>query len=200
MQLTKTAYYADFAVYTAVISVLITVAAVSADWTQRLRWLIALATGGATWTLLEYLLHRIVLHRVSMFAEMHAVHHASPRAFIGTPTWLTLTVLWTVFFLPVWCWLSFNVASGLIAGVMAGFLWYGILHHAIHHGRPRLLASLTTVCALRHGRHHHSGKSGNFGVTTAIWDRMFGTVIDGRRTGARTEHARQPSGNNCGSG
>jgi len=200
MQLTKTAYYADFVIYAAVIGLLTTIAAVSADWPQRLQWLMALATGGAAWTLLEYLLHRIVLHKVSMFAEMHAVHHASPRAFIGTPTWLTLAVLWTVFFLPVWLWLSFDIASGLIAGVMAGFLWYGILHHAIHHGRPRFLASLTPVCAFRHGRHHHSGKSGNFGVTTPFWDRVFGTVIDVRRTGAASSGAWKRPGNNSRSG
>jgi sterol desaturase/sphingolipid hydroxylase (fatty acid hydroxylase superfamily) len=26
-------------------------------------------------------------------------------------------------------------------------------------------------------RHHYSPKSGNFGVTTSVWDRVFGTAI-----------------------
>ena len=177
MQLTKTAYYADFVIYAAVISVLSFIAAISADWTERLKWLAALVTGGAIWTLLEYLLHRYVLHGLPVFAAMHAVHHASPRAYVGTPTWITLAILWIVFFFPVWWCISFNVASGLIAGVMIGFLWYGIVHHAIHHGRPRLLASVMSTCALRHARHHYSGLTGNFGVTTPFWDCIFGTVV-----------------------
>jgi sterol desaturase/sphingolipid hydroxylase (fatty acid hydroxylase superfamily) len=177
MQLTKTAYYADFVFYAAAIAVLLAIAAAGANWAQRLQWFCSFAAGGGAWTLLEYLLHRFVLHRMPPFSAMHAVHHASPRALVATPTWITLAALWLVFFVPAWWWYSFNVASGVIAGVMAGFLWYGILHHAIHHGRPRRLASLVPICARRHARHHCSGHSGNFGVTTAFWDRLLGTVI-----------------------
>jgi sterol desaturase/sphingolipid hydroxylase (fatty acid hydroxylase superfamily) len=181
MQLSKTAYYADFAIYAIVLLVLISIAGLSADWAERLKWVAAFTTGGATWTFLEYLLHRFVLHRLPILTAMHAVHHASPRAFVGTPTWLTLAILWLVFFLPTWWGFSFNVASGLIAGVMMGFLWYGILHHAIHHGRPRALAALVSTCAHRHQQHHFSGQPGNFGVTIPLWDYLFGTVIHGRR-------------------
>lgn len=193
MQLTKTAYYADFVIYAALIGILISIVAVGAHWTERLKWLAALMTGGAAWTLLEYLLHRFVLHRLPVFAAMHAVHHASPRAFVGTPTWITLAILWVVFFLPAWWCISFNVASGLIAGVMIGFLWYGVLHHAIHHGRPRLLASLMSACALRHSRHHYSGRPGNFGVTTRLWDCVFGTAIRVRdSTGPKAARKTEP--------
>jgi sterol desaturase/sphingolipid hydroxylase (fatty acid hydroxylase superfamily) len=68
-----------------------------------------------------------------------------------------------------------------MAGVMMGFLWYGIFHHAIHHGRPRALAALVLTCADRHQQHHFSGQPGNFGVTIPLWDYLFGTVIHGRR-------------------
>src|ERR1017187_8604960 len=62
MQLSKTAYYADFAIYAIVLLVLISIVGLSADWAERLKWVAALTTGGATWTFLEYLLHRFVLH------------------------------------------------------------------------------------------------------------------------------------------
>jgi sterol desaturase/sphingolipid hydroxylase (fatty acid hydroxylase superfamily) len=117
---------------------------------------------------------------------MHVVHHDSPRAFIGTPTWISLGVIWLVFFLPAWRGFSLNVASGLTAGVMLGFLWYGILHHAIHHRRPRLLASWVSAAAQRHRRHHYSGRPGNFGVTTPVWDYVFGTVVRERGAGRAT--------------
>jgi len=29
-------------------------------------------------------------------------------------------------------------------------------------------------------RHHHSPKRGNFGVTTPLWDYVFGTAISAR--------------------
>jgi sterol desaturase/sphingolipid hydroxylase (fatty acid hydroxylase superfamily) len=175
MVLSRTAYYADFAVYAAIIAGLTLSASLGLDWALRAKWLAAFLAGVAMWTLLEYLLHRFVLHRIPTFAQMHAVHHASPRAFVGTPTWVSLLILWIAIFVPAWRTLSLHIATGLIAGVMSGFLWYGILHHAVHHRRPRFLAQRLTACIHRHLRHHHAEVPGNFGVTTRLWDRLFGT-------------------------
>ncbi len=183
MQLSKTAYYADFAIYALAVGTLLALAALSGDWRGRDAWLIASLAGFAAWTLLEYVLHRFVLHRVPLIAPMHGAHHISPRAFIGTPTWMTLALFLLVVFLPAWRGFSLNVASGLTAGVMAGFLWYGILHHSIHHGRPRAIASQFRELARRHRRHHYSRQSGNFGVTTGLWDWVFGTRLAAPRSG-----------------
>jgi sterol desaturase/sphingolipid hydroxylase (fatty acid hydroxylase superfamily) len=177
MRLHKFSYYADFAVYAALLCTMTFAAALVDDWQDRGKWLIGLFAGAAIWTLLEYLLHRFVLHRLPWLSGMHAVHHASPRAFVGTPTWLSLTVLFCAIFLPAWWGFSINVASGVLAGVMAGFLWYGILHHVIHHRRPRILASRSSAAAQRHLRHHCRDQCGNFGVTTELWDYVFGTIL-----------------------
>jgi sterol desaturase/sphingolipid hydroxylase (fatty acid hydroxylase superfamily) len=176
MVLSRTAYYADFVVYAALIAVLTAIAAVDPDWGARLRWLAVFAGGITGWTLLEYLLHRFVLHHLPILADMHAVHHGSPRAYVGTPTWLSVSILWLAIFLPAWEYYGFDVASGIIAGVMTGFLWYGIVHHAIHHRRPRFLASRLTASIHRHLRHHYSQRPRNFGVTTPAWDQLFGTA------------------------
>lgn len=179
MRLSKSAYYADFLIYAMLLLVVIGICAARAraDWIGAVRWLSASAAGFTMWTLLEYLLHRFVLHEVAVFAAMHAVHHEAPRAFVGTPTWLTLSLLWLVFFVPAWWLASIAVASAVIAGVMWGFLWYGVMHHVIHHGRPRALAAVLRTAARRHRLHHHAGRPGNFGVTIAIWDHLFGTSI-----------------------
>lgn len=176
MLLSRTAYYADFVVYAAVIGALLVIATLEPDWQARLLWLEAFAGGIVGWSLLEYLLHRFALHRVPILAGMHAVHHASPRAFVGTPTWLSIATLWSAIFVPLRAFYSFNLASGVIAGVMMGFLWYGILHHAIHHRRPRFLAARLKASIRRHLRHHHSQLPLNFGVTTPAWDYVFGTA------------------------
>ncbi len=191
MRLSKTAYYADFAVHAAALVVLTVSAALGSGWVQRLHWLAAFAVGAAGWTLIEYLLHSFVLHGGSVFAPLHAVHHESPRAYVGTPTWISLGVFWLVFFVPTWVWVSLNVASGLTAGVMTGWLWYGVVHHVIHYRRPRLLATWLSATARRHMYHHYSRQPGNFGVTIALWDHVFGTVIDAP---ARRPIARSPAG------
>ena len=177
MKLSKTAYHADFAIYAIVIAVLIGAAALNTAWVRRAHWFLAFTAAMCCWTLLEYLLHRFLLHRVAPFAAMHAVHHDSPRAYVGTPTWATLGIIWLIVFLPAWQGVSFNVASGLTAGVMMGFLWYGIVHHVIHYRRPRFLASRMRITTHRHLRHHHARQPGNFGVTIALWDHVFGTVV-----------------------
>jgi sterol desaturase/sphingolipid hydroxylase (fatty acid hydroxylase superfamily) len=181
MRLTRTAYYADFGIYAAVLCVLIPAATVSANGTQRLHFFAAFLFAAAGWTLVEYLLHGFLLHRPSIFAAMHAVHHESPRAYVGTPTWATLGIIWLVVFVPAWRGVSLNVASGLTAGVMVGFLWYGIVHHAIHYRRPRMLASRLPATIRRHMHHHYSAQPGNFGVTIPLWDYVFGTAIEEHR-------------------
>ncbi|HEY0342838.1 MAG TPA: sterol desaturase family protein [Steroidobacteraceae bacterium] len=177
MRLSKTAYHADFAIYALILSVLIAVAALSANWVQRAHWFAAFTAAAASWTLVEYLLHRFLLHAVEPFAAMHGVHHDSPRAYVGTPTWATLGIIWLVVFVPAWRGVSFNIASGLTAGVMMGFLWYGIVHHVIHYRRPRLLASWMLLTTHRHLRHHYALRPGTFGVTIPLWDYVFGTFI-----------------------
>jgi sterol desaturase/sphingolipid hydroxylase (fatty acid hydroxylase superfamily) len=178
MRLSKTAYYGDFAIYAGVVITATAVAAWHDTRGEKLQWLVAALIGAIAWTLLEYLLHRFVLHRVRFFAAMHDAHHLAPRALVGTPTWLSLGVLGAVVFLPAWVLGSLNSASGLLAGVMAGFFWYGLAHHAIHHRQPRLLASRLRVAARRHGRHHAARAAGNYGVTTVFWDYLFRTSLE----------------------
>ncbi len=94
------------------------------------------------WTLLEYALHRVALHRMPYFSPMHGLHHASPLALIGTPTWMSVSILVSAVLMPAWLWLGFIVADGLTVGVMLGYLWYGTVHHVIHHHATQFLAVL----------------------------------------------------------
>ena len=83
-----------------------------------------------------------------------------------------------VVFLPAWALGSFNTASGLAVGMMAGFFWYGVVHHAIHHRKPRIIATRLLLASRRHAQHHYSHEAGNFGVTTSFWDHVFGTTLN----------------------
>lgn len=181
MRLSKPSYYADFVVYAAVL----TAAAIATVWHDTARqlvlWILAVVIGAMLWTLAEYGLHRFVLHRVAPFAQMHKAHHRMPLALIGTPTVLSLGIIFGAVFLPARALTSINIAVGLTVGIMAGFLWYGVVHHAIHHSKPRTLAMRLRLATRRHAQHHYSGESGNFGVSTSLWDYLFGTALNATR-------------------
>jgi sterol desaturase/sphingolipid hydroxylase (fatty acid hydroxylase superfamily) len=180
MRPSKLNYYSDFVVYPVVIAGLAATGVAQATWVGRTEWLCVAVAGFMLWTLVEYALHRSVLHRQTYFAPMHGQHHASPLSFIGTPPWISVSVLSVTFLLPVWWFVGFNIADGLAVGVMVGYWWYGLVHHVIHHHAHKSSSAYFNELRAWHMRHHYSPKSGNFGVTTALWDHVFGTVIQVR--------------------
>jgi sterol desaturase/sphingolipid hydroxylase (fatty acid hydroxylase superfamily) len=177
MQLSKLSYYSDFVVYPVVLIALTAVNIHHVPWASGAEWFGAIMAGWVLWTFAEYVLHRIALHRMRYFSPMHGLHHASPLALIGTPSWISVSVLSLAIFVPAWLCVSFNVADGLTVGVMFGYWWYGLVHHVIHHRANKSSPSYFNDLRAWHMRHHYSPKSGNFGVTTSVWDHVFGTAI-----------------------
>jgi sterol desaturase/sphingolipid hydroxylase (fatty acid hydroxylase superfamily) len=178
MRLSKTGYYADFAIYGAVLAAAPVITVWYDSPYELSLWVLAAVVGSLSWTLAEYLVHRFVLHQVPGFTRIHDIHHDAPLAIVGTPTWLSLSLFLGAVFLPTWALGSLNTASGLTIGMMAGFFWYGVAHHAIHHRRPRALAARLLLASRRHARHHYSSQPGNYGITTSFWDHVFGTALE----------------------
>jgi sterol desaturase/sphingolipid hydroxylase (fatty acid hydroxylase superfamily) len=177
MQLSKFEYYADYVAYPIVIVTLAATASVANGLHDEFLWCGAMLGGFALWSLLEYWAHRTALHHMPYFIPMHDQHHSAPLAYVGTPTWFSMLVLGATIFAPAWGAFGFNAGSGLFVGVSAGYFWYGSVHHLIHH-RPNLFRlGILRSLRMRHLRHHYSPTIGNFGVTTALWDHVFGTVI-----------------------
>jgi len=184
MQLSKFGYYSDFVVYPAVVVTLAAVGVFHITWRGAVEWVGAALAGLVLWSLMEYTLHRNALHRWRYFSPMHGLHHATPLAFIGTPTWMSVSILSVGIFIPAWWGFGFNVADGLMVGVMSGYWWYGVVHHVIHHATDRTSPGYFNDLRTWHLRHHYSPKSGNFGVTTSVWDHVFGTAIGSRKATA----------------
>jgi sterol desaturase/sphingolipid hydroxylase (fatty acid hydroxylase superfamily) len=176
MRLSKVGYYADFVAYPAIILALTAAELRPAETRAQWQWPIACIVGIAGWTLAEYLIHRFVFHRIPLAARMHDMHHSSPGALIGAPLWSSLGAFGFGVFIPLWWQAGFDAASGLTTGLMLGYLWYILVHTAVH--RYRLdRGSFLYQTKLRHAHHHHGTQEGNFGVTTGLWDRLFGTAI-----------------------
>lgn len=174
MQLSKTGYYADFIVYPSLAVVLSWEGLRHAPLADGLEWLFASVAGVVIWTLLEYVLHRHILHRLQPFQRLHDLHHARATALVGTPSWLSLC-LFAVLALVLWSAIEAILASGLTVGLMLGYLWYLAVHHAVHHVKAKR-GSWLHRAKLRHATHHHSQQPCNFGVTTSLWDVAFSST------------------------
>jgi sterol desaturase/sphingolipid hydroxylase (fatty acid hydroxylase superfamily) len=174
MRLNRFVYFADFVVYPLVIVMLFAVASrqQSSPYSEVLA--AGFACGVAIWSLLEYLIHRFALHGIAYFADMHEMHHSDPRALVGSPVWVSLGAIFCGAFLPLWLWFGVRDACSVTAGLMAGYFWFGLLHHRIHHSHPRRGTWLWRL-KRRHALHHYGRKPCNFGVITSVWDRVFGT-------------------------
>jgi sterol desaturase/sphingolipid hydroxylase (fatty acid hydroxylase superfamily) len=141
-------------------------------------WLVAggvVIAGFMSSGLVEYVLHRWVLHGpASMAKRGHAQHHAVPRALISTPLFVVMTgalAIWGLLGLV----LPAGVAALLVFGLYAGYNYFALVHHWQHH-RGNDVACLAYLRRLErlHDLHHHR-QVVNFGISTTIWDRLFGT-------------------------
>ena len=172
----KAAYVADFALYGCVVAGLAGVLAVAGPNGLRASLLALAAAGLASWSLIEYLLHRFVLHGLQPFKAWHAQHHQRPTALLGAPLVLSAGLIATLVWLPAWAWGGPWQAGALTLGVSTGYLAYGLMHHFTHHGRFQ-----NAWLARRRRWHalHHSSQTapGCYGVTSPLWDHVFGTTL-----------------------
>src|ERR1035438_9783757 len=69
--------------------------------------------------------------------------------------------------------LVYLIAGGaFVAGALVAYAWYLFVHHCAHHGADKLPLPL-----LKHHRSHHRFASRNYGVSTTLWDHVFGTML-----------------------
>ena len=177
---TKTVYWADFIFYGIVVTGLATVLSIAAPSGLGLQLIALGAMGLVAWTLIEYLLHRYVLHGWRPFSSWHAEHHQRPVALIASPTVFSAALLLGLVFLPAWWALGPWRGNALACGVVAGYLAYTVTHHAMHHWH--FDNAWLKRRKVAHALHHHLDGPVGFGVTVGFWDRVFGTAP---RTNAR---------------
>ncbi|ARU31909.1 hypothetical protein CAP31_09610 [Sulfuriferula sp. AH1] len=176
LEFSKTAYFADFAVYLllpAVAAFMLLHYAPQGEW---INIVIAGMTGLVAWTLLEYVLHRFVLHGIEPFKGWHTQHHLRPYALIGTPTVFSLMLFLVCIFLPALLVEGIWSGGGFTLGVVSGYAVYSWMHHAAHHWRAN--GGWLKRRKRLHAMHHHGQSKCDFGVITSFWDRVFGTHVD----------------------
>ncbi|WP_439574085.1 sterol desaturase family protein [Phreatobacter sp.] len=172
---------------------------IGALWTAGLVWtLVAAAIGIAILPVVEFVTHRYVLHLLELartpptaafWNRAHYAHHMEPRdtrVILAHPASAVLliavvaSIVWFIGLAPV---------APLVAVGFALFAFYEIVHFACHmDGETR--SAYFTRRRQEHALHHYVDENRNYGITTAIADRLFGTRIVDRKTLQRSPTVR----------
>jgi len=147
--------------------------------------------GLVVWTLLEYVLHRFAGHQFKLgktIAREHLSHHATPDYFspMRKKVLLAIPVLGglTALLVPLVGW----GGAAVVFGTFAGWRFYEALHRATHLRGPR---NAYGAWARRHHLHHHfQAPKANHGVTSPVWDWVFGTLERPETIRVPRRHAR----------
>jgi sterol desaturase/sphingolipid hydroxylase (fatty acid hydroxylase superfamily) len=194
MAASRANYWAGF-----VLDVVVSVAMIAGGAAARGAWLpaaAAVALGWLVFSFYEYALHRWVYHGPrSPFSTMHAWHHRDNDVMLGAPFFFTLGVTaidWALAALVV----GRAVAAVFAGTVLFAYATQSAIHHVAHAwpGTARVRdrgRGLVGRLRRHHMLHHHGGGGVNFGVSTTLWDRVFGTAVSrvGRGRAPRTAPA-----------
>ncbi|MBX3217938.1 MAG: sterol desaturase family protein [Labilithrix sp.] len=154
--------------------------------------IVGLTVGGlVVWTLTEYFLHRYVFHwtkdtpwgrRVHFL--LHGVHHEYPndgdRLVMPLLTSVPLAVIFYSLFYVAFG--GMRYAEPFFAGFALGYLAYDGTHYAVHHFKQT--SRIGKFLRRHHMLHHHADHDGGFGVSSPLWDYVFGTMPQVKKLGA----------------
>jgi len=133
------------------------------------------------WGLLEYTLHRFVFHYITESGGgnvahyfMHGIHHLTPTDSMRLtfPPYFTIFLGVSVYKL-FWAILPEQVALPLYSGLTISYMMYDVLHFLFH--RCDLPYTWFRHLKTNHLKHHYKDQSKNFGVTSPLFDYIFGT-------------------------
>lgn len=137
--------------------------------------------GLLNWTLFEYGLHRFVFHYEPKSAWgkrfhylFHGIHHDFPneKDRLVMPPAGSIPISAVVFTLHLLFFSTFGLP--MVAGFLAGYLYYEFVHYSVHHKKKT--GWLWKERQRRdHLTHHFKDAENRFGVTSPLWDIVFGT-------------------------
>jgi len=132
------------------------------------------------WTFFEYVMHRYIFHFMTdspwiqkMHYLIHGVHHEYPRdkerLFMPPlPALLIISVLFLTFYI-----IMRQFVFIFLPGFLTGYLLYAFIHYATHSRHyPKFLKPIVR----HHSLHHYKYPDKAFGVSSPLWDYIFGTM------------------------
>ena len=141
---------------------------------------VSFVVGLLLWTFVEYLLHRFLFHgfeKLSIFTHffLHGVHHVTPQdtdRLVFPP--VMIAGLCCVVYPILKCFGPYQWGVG--AGVALGYFVYDSIHFYTHHSKPNTCIGPLKSFRQYHMNHHFANHDVSFGVSSPLWDYVFGTV------------------------
>jgi sterol desaturase/sphingolipid hydroxylase (fatty acid hydroxylase superfamily) len=154
-----------------------------------LSWMISLGMfvlGLLAFTWVEYMVHRHVFHmrtytelRARLQYTMHGVHHEFPKDKdrLAMPPLLSVTIA-TVLLLVFKVFLGEMVFS-FLPGFLVGYAAYLGIHYMVHAYQPP--KNVFKFLWINHSVHHYKDGEVVFGVSSPLWDYIYGTMREKKR-------------------
>lgn len=140
--------------------------------------MLAIISGILLWTLIEYIIHRWLGHdrrftRKNGFGREHVVHHATggfSRAWKKVVFFALAAAILASLTVPL-----MGPATGLAftSVVLAAYLVYEAIHRLMHISGG--IGPYARMLRRHHFHHHFHDPKRNFGVSSPLWDIVFGT-------------------------
>ena len=144
-------------------------------------------TGWLVFTFAEYHIHKRFYHmeptsekRKELSYKFHGVHHDFPKdkQRLAMPPIMSLIIGTTLLFLLKL--ILGKYAFSFLAGFMVGYACYLIVHYIVHIFRApnNFFKALWT----NHAIHHYQNEEIMFGVSSPIWDYVYGSLPEDWKT------------------
>ncbi len=156
--------------------------------------------GMFSWTFFEYILHRFLFHYApknerlkKIFYYFHEVHHDYhyDRYRLVAPPLMSVTLATAFYFL-------FRITLGspdmwpFFAGFLVGYLCYDYVHYFIHFSQPKF--NVSKILRRHHLQHHFAWSNRWYGVSSPLWDYIFGTAVSKNERPSAFQYRKQPDG------
>lgn len=133
------------------------------------------------WSWFEYIMHKHIFHMLptNKIKEriqymFHGVHHEYPRdkTRLAMPPVAAIAILTVLFF-------AFELVFGtyvytFLPGFIMGYSLYLFVHYSVHAFRPP--KNSLNVLWINHSIHHYKDDTVAFGVSSPLWDVIYGTM------------------------
>lgn len=156
-------------------------------WSVTHTGLSAIATAGMfligmlAFTWVEYMVHRYLFHmgtptarRAKIQYTMHGVHHEYPKdkERLAMPPILSITI--ATLFLLLFRLILGDFVFSFLPGFLSGYAMYLSVHYMIHAYAPP--KNFLKILWVNHSVHHYKDGKYVFGVSSPLWDYVYGTM------------------------
>jgi sterol desaturase/sphingolipid hydroxylase (fatty acid hydroxylase superfamily) len=137
--------------------------------------------GALAFTWVEYMVHKHIFHmktynkwREKFQYTVHGVHHEFPKdkERLAMPPLLSITIatLLLLFFRLV----LGDMVFSFLPGFLVGYAYYLAVHYIVHvHQPPK---NFLKILWINHAIHHYKHGEYVFGVSSPLWDYIYGTM------------------------